>query len=142
MLQREVLELLPEFWPERDVRALHHSVWFRQFADTAMTARSADGALRGYLLACLTRRMGYVHLIATHPAARGQGVARAMYAAFFTLAEAEGCTVTEAVTTPGNQASVAFHERVGFTATLVCDYAGPGQDRVHFVRRSAGHVDA
>lgn len=107
-----------------------------------MTARTEDGALRGYLLACLTRRMGYVHVIATHPTARGQGVARSMYNAFFTLADAEGCTVAEAVTTPGNRASVAFHERLGFTATLVSDYAGPGQDRVHFVRRVPGSTDA
>ena len=140
--QREVLELLPEFWPGRDVRSLHHSAWFRQFADAAMTARTEDGALRGYLLACVTRRLGYVHLIATHPRARRQGVARSMYDAFFTLADDEGCTVTEAVTTPPNRASTAFHERLGFTATLVSDYAGPGEDRVHFVRRVPGHADA
>lgn len=136
-LQREVLELLPVFWNGRDVRALHHPVWFRQFADAAVTARSEDGALRGYLLACLTRRVAYVHIIATHPAARGQGVARAMYAAVFSSAAAAGCAVTEAVTTPGNRASVAFHERLGFRATLVPDYAGPGQDRIHFLREGS-----
>lgn len=137
--QREVLELVPECWPGRDVRFLHHPAWFRQFADAAFSARTDDGVLRGYLLAVLTRRLGYVHLIATHPTARRQGVARSMYDAFFTLAGAEGCAVTEAVTTPENRASIAFHGRLGFTATLVSDYAGPGEDRVHFVRRVPRH---
>ena len=38
----------------------------------------------------------------------------------------------EAITVPTNAASVAFHQRLGCTATAVEDYAGPGEDRLHF----------
>lgn len=60
-----------------------------------------------------------------------------MYEALFALADAAGCDVTEAITTPENHGSVTFHERLGFTATLVPDYAGPGQARVHFMRNGS-----
>lgn len=38
----------------------------------------------------------------------------------------------KAIATPGNRASVDFHRSIGMSATLVPDYAGPGQDRVVF----------
>jgi RimJ/RimL family protein N-acetyltransferase len=51
-----------------------------------------------------------------------------------------GCRRVEAVTIPENAVSLAFHERMGFTATghgvspfqapVVADHAGPGQHRV------------
>lgn len=134
VLQRDVLEALPLFWGGRDVRALHHPVWFRQFADSAFTAREPDGALRAYLLGCVSQRVAYVHAVATHPDARRTSLARSLYEHFLSMAEVAGCASVEAVTTPGNQGSVKFHERLGFAWTLVPDYAGPGEDRVHFLR--------
>jgi hypothetical protein len=38
----------------------------------------------------------------------------------------------EAITATTNTGSVAFHERLGFSAEVVPDYAGPGQARVLF----------
>jgi RimJ/RimL family protein N-acetyltransferase len=38
-----------------------------------------------------------------------------------------------AVTSPGNDGSVRFHEAMGFTVTgPVADYNGPGRDRLLF----------
>ena len=133
-LQREVLEVLPLFWDGRDVRALHHPVWFRQFGDAAFTVRTDDGALLGYLLGCVTRQVAYVHAVATHPGARSRGLGRAMHDRFSSLAEDAGCRAVEAVTMPSNSGSIGFHERLGFRSALVPGYAGPGEDRVHFVR--------
>lgn len=132
MFQREVLDLLSAFWDGRDMRQLHHPVWFRQFAEDALAARRADGSLCGYLLGCVTPRVGYVHLVATLPDVRGAGVARQLYAGFAAAARTAGAPVVEAITTSGNSGSISFHQRLGFTATAVQDYAGPGEDRVHF----------
>lgn len=134
--QREVLGRLPEFWDGRDVQHLHHPVWFRQFGSGAQAARGKDGALCAYLLACVTSEVAYVHVVATLPEARGTSLARRMYENVFHAASQAGCPAVEAATTLENTGSIAFHERLGFRASLVPDYAGPGQDRVHFVRRT------
>jgi GNAT superfamily N-acetyltransferase len=135
-LQAEVLGALPDFWDGRDVRHLHHPVWFRQFSDAALAVRAPDGTLGGYLLGCLTQRVVYVHVVAVRPSMRGMGVARNMYEVVLARAARLGLLTVEAITTPGNAASLAFHRSLGFTATLTRDYAGSGQDRVLFVRPS------
>ena len=128
----EILEDLPAFWGERDLRALHHSMWVHQFSSDALVART-DGRLLGYLFGVITaHELGYVHLIATRVDQRGQGLGRALYATFMAQARARGATRVEAITTPSNHGSIAFHQRLGFTAELVPDYSGPGQSRVLF----------
>ena len=129
-LQREVLAALPEFWGGRDLRPLHHPVWFRQLGGAARTARTPDGRLVGYLLGTRTEELAYVHVVAVRADARGLGVGRALYGNVL----AAGLPV-EAVTTPGNAGSLAFHARLGFSAELVPDWAGPGEPRV-LLRRS------
>jgi GNAT superfamily N-acetyltransferase len=132
--QREVLGSLSDFWDGRDVRHLHQAVWFRQFRSAAQAVRTADGALCAYLLGCVTLDVAYVHAVATLPQARGAGLARRMYEHVFELADAGGCRTVEAVTGTGNAASIAFHRSMGFSASLVQDYAGPAEPRMHFVR--------
>ena len=129
-LLAEVLACAPEFWGERDLRALHHPVWLRQFAGDAVVVREAD-VLLGYLLGVVTTdSLAYVHLVATRLPARGRGVGRLLHGTFLARAREKGAVRVEAVTTPSNTGSVAFHRRLGFSADLVPDYAGPGQDRV------------
>lgn len=129
--QSEVLGVLGAFWEGTDVRHLHHPVWF---GDASLTARDTDGALAGYMLAHCTPTLAYVHVVAVRPVSRQMGVARDLYEAVFARAAAQGAATVEAITNPQNQGSVAFHERLGFAAELVSDYAGPGQDRVLFRR--------
>lgn len=139
--QREVLSLLAAFWGDRDVRHLHHPVWFRQLGRTALAARDETGVLIGYLLGAPTPHGGYAHVVATLPAVRGQGAGRALYAHFAAAVSAPAPAVVEAITMPSNTGSVAFHRRLGFTAALVTDYAGPGEDRVHFQVDAATLLD-
>lgn len=136
-LQDEVLAALPEFWDGRDVAHLHHPVWFRQFGGAALAVRAADGSLGAYLLGCVTAEVAYVHLVAVRPCLRGRGVARGLYRVAVERATERGCSTIEAITTVDNSASVAFHRQLGFTTTLVRDYAGAGQDRVLFVRTTS-----
>jgi L-amino acid N-acyltransferase YncA len=128
----EILEDLPAFWGDRDLRTLHHPVWLRQFASDAVIVRE-DRELLGYLLGAITsHRLAYVHLIATRVDQRGRGLGRLLYDTFLSDARRRGARRVEAITTTTNTGSISFHQRLGFAADIVPNYAGPGQDRVLF----------
>ena len=136
-LLTEILDDLPAFWGERDLRSLHHPVWLRQFGSDALIDRE-DGLLLAYLLGCVTTHgLAYVHLIAARSDRQGQGLGRRLYQAFLDRARAQGAERVQAVTTPSNHGSIAFHQRLGFTSELVADYAGPDQPRLLFTRSTA-----
>ena len=44
-----------KFWDERDLRAQHHPVWFRQFSHDGLIARQ-NGKTVGYLLGVVPRK--------------------------------------------------------------------------------------
>jgi ribosomal protein S18 acetylase RimI-like enzyme len=125
---------LEAFWGDRDVMHLHHPLWFRQLGAHALAARREDGLLVGYLLGFVVSPVGYVHAVAVRSGMRMGGVASALYSSFLERATAAGADVVEAITTPSNKESVAFHRRLGFHDELVADYAAPGQPRVLFRR--------
>ena len=69
-------------------------------------------------------------------AARGGGVATALYERFFQAARRDGRTLVKAVTAPVNEGSIAFHRRLGFSVRgPVEDYDRPGVAHVLFERR-------
>lgn len=78
----------------------------------------------------------YVDRVVVAAAARGQGVARALYADLAALARAErvGLMVCEVNLDPPNPASLAFHERLGFTAAGEATDPRNGK-RVRYLRR-------
>jgi GNAT superfamily N-acetyltransferase len=79
--------------------------------------------------------VGYIHFVGVHPAHRGGGTARDLYERFFRLAAGAGCTEVHAVTGAVNHVSIAFHQRMGFTASdPVEGYDGPGTSLVTFSR--------
>gem|GEM_PF-237344 len=129
----EIMAAHERFWGGRDLRALHHPMFCRQFADTGLVARGAG--IVGYLFGVVSGTEGYVHLVAVRDDARGHGLGARLYRRFAETAAARGAVTLGAITTPGNTGSVAFHRRLGFTAETVADYAGPGADRVVFHRR-------
>jgi L-amino acid N-acyltransferase YncA len=130
----EILADLPAFWGDRDMHALHHPVWLHQFASGAVVARD-DDVLVGYVLGAITAQgLAYAHLIAVRADARRRGVGRRLYEAFFDGAQNQGAHHVEAITTTANTASIAFHERLGFTADIVTEYAGADAPRILFTR--------
>jgi GNAT superfamily N-acetyltransferase len=134
---QQVLADHAHYWGGRDLRALHLLPLVHEFGDTCLVARAAGGVL-GYLLGFVTPdRTGYVHLVATRDDARGAGVGRALYGAFTEAARRRGAVRLKAITTVGNEQSVAFHRRLGFTVRVAEEYNGPGQPRVVFTRAIA-----
>jgi ribosomal protein S18 acetylase RimI-like enzyme len=131
---RELLAAHDEFWDGRDLRSLHAAMWFRQFGGRALLAMDGE-VVAGYLCGTVTAdRLGYVHLVAVRRPYRGKGIARDLWATFTEQAREAGATRLEAVTSPGNTGSVAFHTGLGMTAEEVANYAGDGRSTILFRR--------
>ncbi|MGW2090419.1 N-acetyltransferase family protein [Streptomyces sp. NPDC001880] len=130
----QVLADRHRYWGDRDLRPLHLFALVQEFGETCLVARAEDG-IHGYVIGFVTPAgAGYVHLIATRDDARGTGLGRRLYAAFADAAHRQGALRLKAITSLGNADSIAFHRRLGFDATVVDDYNGPGQAMVVFHR--------
>ncbi len=130
----ELLAAHDEFWDGRDTRHLLHVQWFRQFGRYGLLARD-EGRAVGYLLGVVTTgALGYVHAVAVRSGYRRTGLGRRLWDLFGRLAAAEGATELQAITSPGNAASIAFHVGLGMSAREIADYAGAGQPRILFHR--------
>jgi ribosomal protein S18 acetylase RimI-like enzyme len=142
----EILRTFDRFWGDSRhvdldmLRHFHHPMFFREFAGTAFMARQLpDGEIVGYLLGFVAPTGdGYIHVIAARDDARRLGLARRLYETFTAVAVERGATGLKALTSPGNERSLAFHRQMGFTEmTLEEDYAGSGRTRV-VMRRALG----
>ena len=128
----ELLDRHAEFWGDRDLRFAHSWTWFHQFGRWGLLAVE-QGRIIGYLLGVVTADgLGYVQLIAVLPGYRRSGVAGRLWRTFALAARRAGATRLEAITSPVNSGSVAFHTGLGMSAEEVPDFAGPGQARVVF----------
>lgn len=134
---REILRDYARFWGDRELpRYLHHPMFVYEFGDTAFAARGPDGDILGYLLGFVApTKDGYIHFIAVRDDARGLGLATRPYDTFAAAARERGAVGLKAVTSPANEASIAFHRRLGFEMTTVEDYGGAGRPRIVMRRR-------
>lgn len=131
---QQVLADHPRYWGERDLRPLHQSCLVHEFGKTCLVARAEDG-IRGYVIGFVTPTgTGYVHLVATRDDARGKGLGRRLYTEFAEAARAQDAQRLKAITSVGNDGSVAFHRSLGFDVQTVEDYNGPGRPVVVFER--------
>ncbi len=127
-----ILRDFERFWGDRELpRALHHPMFFCEFADTALIARRGND-VAGYLLGFVAPAGdGYIHVVAVRDDARALGLGRRLYERFAATAAQRGATALKAITSPENEGSIAFHRRMGFAEmTLDPDYQGSGRSRV------------
>jgi ribosomal protein S18 acetylase RimI-like enzyme len=126
---------LGDYWGERDMREQHHPMFIHEFGDTALVIRDENGDVAAYLFGFVAPTgVGYVHLIGVRADSRRAGLGRRLYGEFEPLARRRGATALKAITTPTNQASIAFHRALGMAAEEIADYAGTGHPRVVFSR--------
>jgi ribosomal protein S18 acetylase RimI-like enzyme len=127
------------WWGGRDMAPMLPKLFFVHFEGTSFVVDAKDGQLAGFLIGFLSQTdpdEAYIHFVGVDPERRGEGIGRALYERFFAEARSHGRTVVRCVTSPVNEASVSFHEALGFEVERVAeDYDGPGEDRV-LLRRS------
>jgi ribosomal protein S18 acetylase RimI-like enzyme len=120
------------------MRAMLPRLFFEHFRDTSFVAEE-DGELVGFLCGFLSQThpdQAYVHFVGVRPDRRGGGLGRELYERFFAAARAADRGVVRCVTGPVNEASIAFHQRLGFEIEAqVDDYDGVGAARVLLRKR-------
>lgn len=129
------------WWGGRDMAPMLPRLFFVHFEGTSYVVDDDQGQLAAFLIGFLSQTEpdeSYVHFVGVAPEHRGEGLGRRLYERFFEDARAQGRTRARCVTSPANEASVAFHKALGFEVERVArDYDGPGEDRVLFVKRLA-----
>jgi RimJ/RimL family protein N-acetyltransferase len=133
-------------WWGRPVRGGLLRLFFEHFCPMSRVAEQ-DGEIVGFLVGFRSQthpEVAYAHYVAVSPAVRGQGLARELYSRFFEDARTRGCTAVEAITSPVNHQSMAFHQRLGFellpgngvvnAVPVSLDHDGPGEHRVRMRR--------
>lgn len=111
----EILRNFERFWGDRD-----------------QLRRRDSGEIAGYLLGFVAPTGdGYIHFVAVRDDFLTLGLGRALYGTFEKVARERGAVALKAITSLGNEGSVAFHRSVGFTEmTRVEDYGGSGHARI------------
>jgi predicted GNAT superfamily acetyltransferase len=134
----QVIGLVNVWWGGREMAPMLPKLFFLHFEGTSFVAEREDGELAGFLVGFLSQTdpaEAYVHFLGVAPEERGSGLGRQLYERFFETARHEGRTLVRCVTSPANEASVAFHRALGFEVERVAhDYDGPGEDRVVLAR--------
>jgi GNAT superfamily N-acetyltransferase len=131
----QIVEVIDRWWGG-PIATLAHPIFFYELGDNALIAEE-DGRLIGFMLGFIVfkePKTGYVHLVGIHPEFRRRGVGRALYEAFTERCRSLGCKRLKAITTAGNEASIRFHEGVGWKSEEVEDYAGANRKRMVFTR--------
>ena len=147
-----VTSVMDTWWGGRPVRALLHRLFFEHFGTTSFVVTDG-GNLVAFLVGFRSQsrpQVAYIHFVGVAPESRGAGIASELYRRFFATVKALGCTEVQAVTSPGNTGSIAFHRRLGFVilqgngeregVPVMLDHGGPGQHKVLF-HRTLGEVD-
>jgi GNAT superfamily N-acetyltransferase len=145
-----IVEVVDEWWGGRRMRALLPRLWFQHFTGTSWILEARDGRLAGFIVAFISQddpATGYVHMVGTDPNWRRGGIGRRLYEQVFEDLRRRSVSRVRAVTWPGDRASVAFHEALGFRiddgpgtqrlygTPAYPDYDGYGEERVVFTRR-------
>ena len=124
-------------WWGRPVLASLPRLFLDHFYRSSLVVDGPDGP-SAFLIGILSPSRpadAYIHFAGVAPGARNRGLARTLYEEFFSLARADGRRTVSAVTSPGNDGSIRFHQAMGFSVTgPVVGYNGPGRDRVVFTR--------
>lgn len=140
----QILDEFDQFWEHDRAAALHHPTIIHEFGHSAFVIREGSRVL-AYLFGFLsqTEPVGYVHLLSVRRGFRRQGLANGLYAHFEEFARSRGCKRLKAITSPANTLSINFHRSIGMLPSgkpdkqalpVVKDYAGPGRDRVVFIK--------
>lgn len=109
--------------------------FFHELGDHALIAEE-DERVVGFLLGLSvpSRATAYVHLVGIDPKYRRNGVGKQLYQHFCESCKKDGLERIKAIGMVGHEASQRFHTALGFEASEVPDYAGPGRARMVYTK--------
>jgi ribosomal protein S18 acetylase RimI-like enzyme len=132
-----IVAVLDQWWG-RPVAASLPRLFLDHFFSTSHIAEDEQG-LAGFLVGFISParpEIAYAHFIGVRPDQRDAGLARALYAQFGDHACRHGCSELWAITSPTNDASIRFHQRLGFTVSGPrANYNGPSTTMVTLRRK-------
>jgi ribosomal protein S18 acetylase RimI-like enzyme len=90
-------------------------LFFRYFQDASFAVEER-GEIVAFLIGLIgsPERGAYIRFLGVHPGHRTRGIARRLYELFLDEAQCRGCSKARCITSPVNEASIAFHVRMGF----------------------------
>jgi GNAT superfamily N-acetyltransferase len=146
----QIITDIVDFWGSERTLGVHHAMFIYEFGNTAFVMKDGERVV-AYLFGFFsqTEPTGYIHLIGVRKNYQGKGLGKLLYDNFEAIARRHGCTKLKAMTTPGNQASISFHKKIGMKLLgaknadgieVVKDYSAPGQDRVVFIKDISGRL--
>ena len=138
----KLFDVLNEWWGGRQMTHLLPRLFFEHFQTTSFIAQD-NGSLSGFLVGFVSQTYpmeAYIHFVGVHPSLRKNGLAKQLYEKFFATVRNMGCHTVRCITSPVNEVSIAFHQRMGFSVSIGVDYAGPGQDRILFCKDIASEI--
>lgn len=131
-----IVQVIDRWWGG-PTSALAHPLFYYELGQLARVVEH-DGILVGFLFGFVAPgppKIGYVHLVGIHPDYRRRGVGKVLYQAFEEDCRLQACAELKAVTTLGNEASIAFHRATGWQMERIEDYAGPARPRLVLRKR-------
>lgn len=134
-----IVGVVDEWWGGRRLRHLLPRLWLQHFTGTSWIAETSEGRLAGFLIGFVSPDHpdeAYIHLAATHPSRRRQGLGRALYERFIDDVRTRGVSKVTAITWPANKGSLAFHLGMGFELD-----EGPGTQSLYGVPARTDYDD-
>lgn len=141
-----MISVIDHWWNGRHMADQLPHLFFEHFTDTSFAAER-DGEVIGFLVGFVSQSNpaeAYIHFVGVHPEHRGRGLGRQLYQHFFAAAQTRDRDLIHAVTAPVNQASVRFHQQMGFDIEpgdsevdgipVTSGYDGDSNDRARFVK--------
>lgn len=146
----QILSSFNLFWevadPERlnRIKHLHHPTFIYELGDNAFVIKE-NGKVLAYLFGLFSRTelLAYVQFVATRRDHKRRGLATRLCEHFIAKAKQSGCKYIKSITSSSNKESILFHKSLGMEllgepnkdgVPVVKNYAGPGQDRVVFLK--------
>lgn len=139
-----ITAVVDDWWGGRPMRSLLPRLFFEHFNPTSFAVGNSN-ELQAFLIGFVSQTnpsIAYIHFVGVNPTSRTLGLGRKLYAHFFEVAQALGCTEVRCITSPVNTGSIAFHRRMGFVllpgtgevggVPVTLNHAGEGQHRVQF----------
>ena len=138
-----------DWWGGRRMHHLLPRLWLQHFTGTSWIAEDETGSPIGFLVGFVSPDhpdQAYIHMVATSPNVRKQGLGRALYERFIDDVRSRGVHQVTAITWPANRVSIGFHRAMGFApdngpdtqrlygTAAYPDYDGEGDDRAVFTR--------